>query len=84
MRLYSNVPSNPGLDVYPNPTDDFVTILLNEDELQQFKIFDLNGNEIEAPQSSRTSGSLEIYLGSLKPGTYLIKTATRSERVIVK
>ncbi|MEO9803599.1 MAG: T9SS type A sorting domain-containing protein [Reichenbachiella sp.] len=84
VRLYSNVPSNPGLDVYPNPTDDFVTILLNEDELQQFNIFDLNGNEIEAPQSSRTSGSLEIYLGSLKPGTYLIKTATRSERVIVK
>ncbi|KAA1244573.1 T9SS type A sorting domain-containing protein [Aquimarina sp. RZ0] len=77
--------------VYPNPTDNFVTIKTNI-SLQQFhiSILDISGKKISEVVSARRSGELQVDFSSLSKGIYIIeveekKTANKLiKRIVVK
>ena len=67
--------SERAIEVYPNPTADYLYIRSTEVELVE--IFDLNGAKV-----IDTKATTEIDLSSLKVGTYILKLMDRSGSVL--
>lgn len=67
-----------GINIFPNPTKDFITIKLNEIyQNVSYSIFNLNGKLIE--RKDITSIALvDINLSNYKPGIYFIKLTEKS------
>ncbi|MBP6335080.1 MAG: T9SS type A sorting domain-containing protein [Bacteroidia bacterium] len=59
------------IEVYPNPTTDFITI--SSPETATLKITDINGSEIFRPTLLTKDISTQIQLQSLPNGVYLVK-----------
>ncbi len=58
-------------DVYPNPSDGFVTIKTDATGIHRVQVFDLAGNEL---LSKRYTGEIiEINLAQLQPSVYFIR-----------
>lgn len=72
--------NNLSINIFPNPTADFVTI--EADELQWVEIFDATGRTIKSVPCS--GNALQLDLSSLKAGTYFISAKTRSTSSFVK
>ncbi len=66
--------------VYPNPFIDQVTLAANE-KINEIRIVDITGKEIRRVSVS-TSETVNIYVGDLTSGTYLIEIFTESGRIV--
>ena len=67
------------VDLFPNPARDVVTLRGNQEELNQFGIYDWSGKNV-GDRIILTSGNehnLYIDVGGLAPGVYFVKTKTQ-------
>lgn len=79
---YSNVNSvfsnSKNIEVYPNPTDHFLSLNWTNSETASIKLFDLFGTDLTGKICSivQTQNLLTLDLSSLSPGTYFIQVET--------
>ncbi|MEQ8549188.1 MAG: S8 family serine peptidase [Cyclobacteriaceae bacterium] len=70
------------LEVYPNPVND--VLYVKSRLLEEYKIFDLSGNEIiseKLPVTSNTDGVFEISLAQVKQGYYILRLINQDKIV---
>ena len=60
-----------GLDIYPNPVEDYVKVMIPNTNGLQIKIFDLNGKEFQVAWK-KEEGQLFINTEYLREGLYLL------------
>jgi hypothetical protein len=70
------------VDIYPNPSSDFIRIKSSEYDLNRsiVQITDLQGRKVLVTELN--SGINEISLGDLKQGIYMVRTSTRNGTLI--
>jgi hypothetical protein len=82
----SDLESNSGLLIQPNPSSDFITIQLSNKGFQPFaaedkvQIFDVLG--IEVGQSSLIDGNIRIDVSHLPAGVYFIRFGDKVEKFV--
>jgi len=65
---------NYGINIFPNPVSDFVTIALNANErILSLKIFDAIGKEILKQDANASTVNTKIDVSQFKPGVYFIE-----------
>ncbi|MEM1000603.1 MAG: T9SS type A sorting domain-containing protein [Bacteroidota bacterium] len=80
------VPTVGELLLYPNPTEGKVTLAGSAQELTVVRVFDVLGQEVtpRVTQQLMDETHLELDLGALSAGIYLVKTAMSAKRVQVR
>ena len=68
----------PILQIYPNPTDNFITLDLKDETIQTIKLYNISGKLLKTVTQNRFS----IY--DLPAGTYFVVTQTSKNRYINK
>lgn len=63
-------------NLYPNPTEQFVTISSNNQEDMQVHIFDMNGKAIKV--TSIFQETITIDLQTLRAGNYVVRVTTKN------
>lgn len=73
-----NAIATPTVTLAPNPATDQLSITLNEETILQVDVYDLKGNLIlSAPGTDRTANAINLTIGKLNQGTYLMKILTK-------
>ncbi len=80
-----NVTDQPlSLEVYPNPTTDFITVELEQEAV--FRLLDVNGKLIS--KRSYPAGKIEMDLSDLAPAVYFLQAQTKdqihTQKVVLK
>jgi hypothetical protein len=72
--------------IYPNPTNNQITIQANEQELQNIKIYNVLGQDVtnSAKQLSKSENGVIIDLSNLANGIYSVRTQTTANKVYKK
>jgi len=72
--------------IYPNPTNNQITIQANEQELTNIKIYNTLGQDVtnRIKQLSKSDNNIVIDLSSLTSGLYNVKTRTTANKVYKK
>jgi hypothetical protein len=75
-------PVNPGVSwsIFPNPTNDLVTITLPSVAATQYEIFNMLGQRLET--GNITSQTLKLSLGKFAKGVYLLKIGYETIRLL--
>ena len=78
-----------GLQLYPNPTDDRITVVLPDRSEGTLRLFDVTGRVVMERKVNSTRGAEDLQLGALSSGSYVVDwraaTGTHiSARVIVR
>src|SRR5690606_40360503 len=68
--LYSFI-NNDDILIYPNPTINYVNIILPTNNSGNLRILDISGNVVEFKEISNSNPKIEVT--SLKPGIYTIE-----------
>jgi len=68
------------LTVYPNPIRDKATVVFEGTLQQPYQLFSINGELLS--QGSLKPGSNLLDISTLKPGVYILKSESRSVRVV--
>ena len=71
-----NYHSDYSFTLYPNPTEQFVTVVSTKEEDMQVHIFDLNGKAISV--SSVFQQKITIDMQTLSAGSYIMRITTKS------
>lgn len=77
------------ITVFPNPANDRITIDLSEfsGRLIAAELYDMQGQFVAAPHGAGASGRLDVDLGALATGAYVLRLTSdrgvRTERIIV-
>ncbi|TNF47520.1 MAG: PKD domain-containing protein, partial [Bacteroidetes bacterium] len=71
-----------GVQVYPNPFDQTITIVNNDGSEKEYSLQDLNGKEIQRGFIVNDSNVLD--LNCLSSGVYLLKIGSESENTVMK
>lgn len=61
-----------GLQIYPNPATDHVTVTVSNFKLQELKVYDMSGRCVQTHQISNGQQEIEINLSKESKGTYYI------------
>lgn len=69
-----------GVKVFPNPTRDFVTVLCDDDRIENVEIIDLTGKKVVGKNRNFES----INLSKVAPGTYFLRIKTGKSIVVRK
>ena len=74
---------NSKTEIYPNPTDNQITIIGSESELKQVKIYNTLGQDVTmlTYYITNNNSKMVIDLSNLRPGMYYIKTKTTANKV---
>ncbi len=72
-----------GLAIYPNPTDNAVTITSTSEEINMVQVIDVNGKKVGDYSFNRTMEA-NISLENLPPGVYLLKVNNTTTKVVTK
>ena len=73
------------IQIYPNPTDNLVTISNNSTyEIQKIMILDLSGKKIQETKWNTVSNETTLSLKHLPSGTYLIQIIGENQTVVKK
>jgi len=83
----NNIDNNNALTIFPNPTQNKVTVTGSKEELINIQLFDIYGKrvKINVKETTIIDGSnirLEIDLNDHTPGVYIIKTSTKAYKLI--
>ncbi len=72
--------------IFPNPANDFITLIADRKERENLKIFNLFGQELNSMVyiPSETESSCLIGIGNLPSGMYILKTKTAADIVYKK
>jgi hypothetical protein len=85
----NNTLNNPYFSLYPNPVNDELTLLLNNEVKGNFniRILDLQGKVIESKQYNSYNGSIQFSLTHIENGIYFIEVLTgntiKSEKFVI-
>ena len=74
------------VNIYPNPTNNQITIQANEQELTNIKIYNTLGQDVtnRIKQLSKSDNNVVIDLSSLTSGLYTVRTRTTANKVYKK
>jgi len=85
---YSNIKSinlnltNNQIEIYPNPTDNYITIIGKDNELERVDIYNVLGQNVTSNTLiQHLDNKVIINLSKLSEGTYYIRTKTTSNKV---
>jgi photosystem II stability/assembly factor-like uncharacterized protein len=81
--------SHAGFSLYPNPAHETLTVeLQNNDNVKSVKVLDVTGRIIFSGKPQPLNHKMEIHIGALQPGIYLVQleTADRTSalRVVIQ
>ncbi len=78
------VNSSNSVEIYPNPTQNKITVKGSKSELSQISVYDVIGQDVTSQTQQTRSGvsSLVIDLSRLPNGIYILKTTSTANRVI--
>lgn len=62
--------------IFPNPTADYITISIDQNEIKYINLFDLQGNLLEEQQYESTNQPHKIDLTQYKEGVYILTINT--------
>lgn len=85
-RIVSVQRSLEAISIYPNPTEDQITVIGTDSELSTFKVYDANGKNVTNMVKTLITGatSLVIDLSNLKSGYYILETASQTHKIYKK
>jgi hypothetical protein len=72
-----------GLTIYPNPTDNAVTITSTGEEINIVQVIDVNGKKV-GDYSFNGTMEANISLEKLPPGVYLLRVNNTTTKVVTK
>ncbi len=67
-----------GLNVYPNPSNGFITIDLGSNELNSVNVVTLLGERVMSINAAGNSVKMEMYLSQLASGSYILEMNSES------
>lgn len=72
--------TRPSFDLYPNPANDRITIMLkdNESGLQHVSICDISGRQLRYVSTDSEQTIIEIFVGDMENGLYFVNVCGRS------
>ena len=71
------------ISIFPNPTTDVLTIKSNM-PIQMLNIFDISGREIKTYNITKHTYTMELAIGDLSKGIYLLKVVSNEKTVVKK
>lgn len=74
----SSVEKN-NLEIYPNPTSDFIRVKLNDSNLNRIKIIDITGKVVFETKSIPHASEVEIPVNHLPSGVYVLRLENGNE-----
>ena len=80
-----NINSNTGqnkLQLYPNPTQDKITIIYNDHNLQYIQVFDVAGKLVQVFDVSNDNTTISLDLSNIANGVYFIAIGDKKIKVI--
>lgn len=71
---YSQVKESAGVALFPNPARDFVTVSLEDLELENptFEVYSIIGNNMELNYEQNANGTYSIDVRGIRPGYYIL------------
>ena len=86
--VYEDFTGKPSMNIYPNPTGDFITIQFSNKELQLFaegeivQIFDVLGIEVLSVETRHAMSLQHIDVSHLPAGVYFIRFGNKVEKFV--
>lgn len=72
------------VSVYPNPTNDFLTVTTQKGVIESIQINSINGNTLFTNSYKENSGSKTLNISALSSGVYFINIELAGKVVIIK
>ena len=72
-----------GISIFPNPTNDAVTVTSATDDINNIQVIDVNGKKV-GDYSYEHTKTMEISLEKLPPGEYLFRVNNTTSKVVSK
>ncbi|MFA0961316.1 T9SS type A sorting domain-containing protein [Roseivirga sp. BDSF3-8] len=71
---YSQVKETRGVMLYPNPTEDFLKVSLEDLDLQDptFEVYSIIGNNLQLDYELNPNGTYSIDVRGIRPGYYIL------------
>ncbi len=73
-----------GLKVYPNPTNEYLTIELKENVTSPIIVRLLDEKGVELISKQTTNNSTQIFTGDLSPGVYFLSVTVDDKHLVEK
>lgn len=67
--------------LYPNPTNDLITLQALNQIIQSVKVFDMNGKLLMEKTASSNQSEMNISLSSLPAGIYMVQVQVNGQRI---
>ncbi|RUA32003.1 MAG: hypothetical protein DSY76_00920 [Bacteroidetes bacterium] len=83
IEVVNFTPSITGVVIYPNPTNNRITIQANAEELSTIKIYNILGKDVtnQTKQISKSDNQRVINVSNLARGLYTVKTITTANKM---
>jgi hypothetical protein len=72
------------ISIFPSPSKDWVTIQVEQNDINAIKIYSFEGRLIKSYEFENASNSRQIQIGDLSSGVYLIKAMSTAHSYIGK
>jgi len=82
IGIVENIVIDNDFEVFPNPTSTILNVVFEKEDDVEFSIYNLLGHKVY--QSNSSQRNQQVNVAEWARGLYLIKTATRVDKVIVK
>jgi len=81
----SNLDETGGINVYPNPTQNSVTVSsIGDDNIKTIQVIDVNGKKVGDYSYDENTKSVNVSLTDLVPGTYLLRINGNTSKIVTK
>ena len=72
-----------GIAIFPNPTDNMVSVTSEKDDISNIQVIDVNGRKVASYTYSHTK-TANVSLEKLPPGNYLLRINNSTSKVVSK
>lgn len=72
------------LTLYPNPTEDFLTVTVTDDHIDKVRIMDMQGHQVFASANDLKTSEITLPVHQLSSGTYLVEIYAGQKKGVQK
>lgn len=72
------------IKVYPNPFTDQINIFIGTNPINEIKVFDILGNQVESQIQNKSTESIQLTIPEASEGIYFVKIKSAENTIVLK